>query len=159
MKHDGSSTKIPWARIETWWNYKHCALGMIHDGTTNTVHWEWTMTELQTLCTGNEPWFYKYCALGMNHDWTTNTVHWEWTMTELQTQCTGNEPWQNYKHSALGMNHDWTTNTVHWEWTTTELQTQCTGNEIVAVLNQEKRLKNCWMSSQHLPSPNAHWLA
>ena len=93
MKHDGSSTKIPCTGNETWQNYKHCALGMNYDWTTNTVHWEWSMTELQTLCTGNELWLnYKHCALGMNYDWTTNTVHWEWTMTELQTLCTGNEP-------------------------------------------------------------------
>ena len=68
MKQDRSSTKILCTGNETWWNYKRCALGMKHDGTTNTVHWEWNMTELQTLCTGNEPWLnYKHCALGMNH--------------------------------------------------------------------------------------------
>ena len=29
----------------------------------------------------------------------------------------------------------------------------------ILLLNWAKRLKNCWMSSQHTPSPNAHWLA
>ena len=32
-------------------------------------------------------------------------------------------------------------------------------HEILLLLNWAKRLKNCWMSSRHTPSPNAHWLA
>ena len=31
--------------------------------------------------------------------------------------------------------------------------------DFAVVLKRAKRLKNCWMSSWHTPSPNAHWLA